>query len=230
MEAIREGILTTLKRDGFCICPRLLPDLTTAQIADKLGKIVEIPDLLPASGIGAVQTLVPRSVNDVAQNQYSGNYGFEEFPLHTDLAHWACPPRYFILRCIVGSESVFTHLLPWTEILNFVGTSTLGRAVFTIRKKRDGYSGLLRAMSNQGGVDLFRWDPIFLRPFNVHAQQLRTAISNPVLLNKIRKTLLEHPGDTIIIDNWRTLHGRARVSPEGIERRIERIYLSEVVE
>ena len=125
---------------------------------------------------------------------------------------------------------MFTNLLQWADITKFISTSTLRRAVFTVRKKRDGCSGLLRAVSSQGGAEVFRWDSIFLRPFNVHAERVQSAMSNPMLWNKIEKALLEHPGDTIVIDNWRTLHGRTRVSPESTKRRIERVYLSEVVE
>jgi L-asparagine oxygenase len=95
-------ILADLKRDGFSFYPRLLVELATAQVANILGSTANLSQLLPESGI-PVQTLVPRETNEAGLNQYSGNFGLAEFPLHSDLAHWALPPRYFMLRCIVGA-------------------------------------------------------------------------------------------------------------------------------
>ena len=44
----------------------------------------------------------------------------------------------------------------------------------------------------------------------------------------IVQVALETPGDTILIDNWRMLHGRAPVQPEACERLIERVFLSDL--
>ena len=39
---------------------------------------------------------------------------------------------------------------------------------------------------------------------------------------------LTNPGDTLIVDNWRFLHGRSCVPAVDVNRRIERVYLSEL--
>jgi len=228
LERARATVLADLEREGFSVCPRLSPELTTSQVANRIGKMVDVSELLPGSGIPPVQTLIPRQVDEAGPNQYSGNYGLGAFPLHTDLAHWAIPPHYFILRCIVGSKNVLTNLLSRAEVLKRVGASTAGRAVFRIRKPRAGHCGLLRAMGHTDGAELFRWDPIFLLPFNVQAQQMASTIMNSDWHGMTHKILLQHPGDTIVIDNWRSLHGRANVTVDSMTRRIERAYLSEV--
>ena len=226
----RKQIFADLRQEGFSLRLRLNPGVATVDLAGSLGKVVDISKLLPGRGIPQIQTLMPRQMGEVGPNQYSGNHGMAEFPLHTDLAHWALPPRYFILRCIVGTKDVFTHILPWTRVVSIIGLSILRRAVFTIRKQRVGYSGLLRAMSTQKGLDLFRWDPIFLRPVNVAAHRVREIIFSHDWRDDIRRVLMAEPGDTIVVDNWRVLHGRASVPLSSAARRVERIYLSEMVE
>ena len=228
ISALREKIRGDLTRDAFSFCPRLDSQLTTAQIAGELGSIVDVSNLLPESDIPVVQTLVPHETNEVGRNRYSGNYGLGEFPLHSDLAHWAVPPRYFILRCIFGTEDVLTHLLSWVPILDRIGAPSLRRAVFTVRKKREGHSRLVRAMSACDGLDVMRWDPLFLRPLNAAAQEVTLAITNSNWDGKMHKILLQDPGDTLLVDNWRSLHGRAAVQNISRQRQIERIYLTEV--
>ncbi|WP_189666890.1 TauD/TfdA family dioxygenase [Pseudomonas amygdali] len=37
-----------------------------------------------------------------------------------------------------------------------------------------------------------------------------------------------NPGDTLIVDNWRMLHGRSAVPTSAMRRQLERIYISEL--
>src|SRR5881396_827254 len=98
-------VAAALKRDGYWIAHRWHRDLTTKDLGVLVGAVLDLESLLPGSGIPTVQTLRPRLVDESLTNQYSGRYGLGEFPLHTDLAHWARPPRYFLLRCRVGSRA-----------------------------------------------------------------------------------------------------------------------------
>ena len=225
---LRAKIRAELSRDGFSFCPGLFADLATAQVARVLGSLLSLSELFPESGIPVVQTLVPRQTNEVGLNQYSGNYGLGEFPLHSDLAHWAVPPHYLMLRCIVGSDDVFTLVLSCAPLVDRVGTSSLRRAVFTVRKHRIGYSCLVRALSTCDGLNIMRWDPLFLRPLNAPAQQVALAITNSNWNAQIQRILFRNPGDTLLLDNWQSLHGRTTVLDKSTQRRIERLYLAEV--
>lgn len=184
--------------------------------------------ILPRSGIANVQSLRPRHASEVKRNQYSGHYGLDPFPLHTDLAHWMLPPRFLILRCLVGAEDVFTDLLPCTYLVAVVGMSALRKAVLRTRRRHYGCSGLVRAVSLHREEEIFRWDSVFLEPLNRHAQALKRAILDPACNEAAIRILLHKPGDTILIDNWRMLHGRSAVSTRSIDRHVERIYLSEI--
>src|ERR1700680_4813908 len=57
-----------------------------------------------------VQVLTARDRSEAGPNTYSGNYGWNAFPLHTDLSHWCIPPRYLLLRCLAGTQDVATRL------------------------------------------------------------------------------------------------------------------------
>jgi hypothetical protein len=51
---------------------------------------------------------------------------------------------------------------------------------------------------------------------------------DPTWNRAVMKILLNEPGDTVLIDNWRMLHGRSQILAQGKVRHIERVYLSEV--
>jgi L-asparagine oxygenase len=223
-----DGVHAQLERDGFYFCRALAPEMPTVEIALRVGAIVDFERLLPSSGISTVQVLRPRRAIDVGPNRFSGYFGLGAFPLHTDLAHWALPPHYFLLRCAAGADDVFTSVLSWSRIVESVGTAALQKAVFGGRRPRIGRSGLVRAMSRHDGAVVFRWEPIFLKPLNQEARALAKTMGNSEWNEAASKILLKEPGDTLIVDNWSMLHGRGEVKAVNEGRQIERVYLSEV--
>jgi len=218
-----------LRCNGFALMNAFLPEATTMDVASALGKVLDIQGLLPSSRIPTVQSLRPREASAVRDNQYSGVHGLGAFPLHTDLAHWAIPPRYFVLRCIVPAENVGTLVLPWSAVIPELGSIDMRKAVFTARKKRAGCSGLVRALSRHAGTDIRRWDSIFLRPLNQPAHALDHLLREERWTRAAKRIPLRQAGDTILVDNWRILHGRDRVPVESTGRLLERAYLSELL-
>jgi len=162
------------------------------------------------------------------QNVYSGNYGLGEFPLHSDLAHWANAPRYLMLRCIVPSNEVYTFLYNVQKIIENVGDITIQRALFKPRKKISGHISLLRFHEKHSGLDKYRWDKLFIVPDNKEAQTIAKHLSNFTSENAELRCYYTAPGDTVIVDNWRMFHGRSSVPETGRDRLIERVYLSEI--
>lgn len=223
-------IVHQVRQDGFATWRCVAPELSTFELAAELGEIIKMSELVPASTIPNVQSLIPRKRAEGRKNQYSGIYGLTRFPLHTDLAHWAVPPHYILLRCIVGSTDVFTNLLDWSYIINASEESLLRKAIFTTRKARDGHSALFRALSQDGPRKIFRWDPLFLKPLNEQARAVASLMRNLDGTEKVANILLEQPGDILLIDNWRMLHARTEVMAQSITRHIQRAYLSEIFE
>jgi hypothetical protein len=222
------GASAELARNGFVIWREVKPGASTMEVSAEIGKVLDIEGLLPGRGIPIVQSLKPRERDTVGHNQYSGHYGLGEFPLHSDLAHWGLPPRYFLLRCIEGARDVFTSILPWTNILPTLGVTALQRAVFAGRRQRFGFCGLVRGLSRYETGSIFRFDPVFLRPLNAPAKELAALLADPKWAKTSTQISLSRPGDAILIDNWHVLHGRSAIPAGSSGRRVERVYLSEV--
>src|SRR5690349_10501628 len=87
------------------------PSMSTLEVARLLGQVIHL------DGIAEVQRLSPTFSENVEKNRYSGLYGTQPFPLHTDLAHWHVPPRYFLLRCLEPAKQVSTQFLHSREVL-----------------------------------------------------------------------------------------------------------------
>lgn len=79
-----------------------------------------------------------------------------------------------------------------------------------------------------GGYAGLRWDYLFLKPLNQAAIRVGESIKSIQEIRRIDVCLAD-PGDTLIIDNWRMLHGRSSV-PSATHRRLERIYVSKLWE
>ena len=215
---------------GYVLLPMWRQEESTIAVGESIGSVAKIEALLPNENIPTVQTLIPRIRSDARKNLYSGTYGLSEFPLHTDLAHWMRPPRYFMLRCKSGSSSVSTRLLASSEVVSIVGAEKLNRVL--VRPRRTGRNGglfLLPLLSRVEGVRCFRWDSLFLVPMNETARQVAEVVSaiNSCQSELISMSLVEC-GDTLIVDNWRFLHGRSKVLPSEMGRKLERIYLLEI--
>jgi hypothetical protein len=204
---------------GYAFLPAYYPWETGELIASRLGRPVRL-------GAGpAVHNLTPVATEKSTPNTYSGIYGLERFPFHTDFAHWRYPPRYFMLRSVIGFEDVPTLLIDGTLLVQQVGRSSLSRALVRPRRPVRGRLPLLRLYQTIGCHSLLRWDEMFFGPASpigkAGIQALRAAIARETPIS----VALARRGDTLILDNWRMLHSRPAI-PRGCEYRLlERAYL-----
>jgi hypothetical protein len=178
-------------------------------------------------GLNPIQTLVPREKSEALPNTYSGNFGVTEFPLHTDLAHWAIPPRYLALRCIRGVESVATRLLDGKFLMKRFGIDTLRTILVQPRRPIRNGKQLLQLLERVGTSSEFRlrWDSIYLKPASALSDELFADVLEFVTSLEPSEIFLLERGDTLIIDNWRYLHGRANAADSAKNRQIDRAYL-----
>lgn len=211
-------VLDSLNLNGYVLVRADAKSTSTLDIAASLGVISEI------QGIAKLQILVPRERQAGLSPSYGETFGREEFPLHTDMAHWYVPPRYLLLRCMSPVRSVSTKVLQ-SEVL-FAGEDTveIERAVFRPRRRLDGRLTSLRLFDN----GLYRWDSIFLIPMTNVAVRLKLRIQEK--LNSLTPDLiaLDTSLDCLIIDNWRALHGRTVVPESEMNRVVERVYLDRI--
>jgi hypothetical protein len=198
---------------------------STTEAATKFGFIDCV------EGLNEVQRLTPLAKEAALPNTYSGNFGISEFPLHTDLAHWATPPRFFMLRCIRGAQTVVTKVLDGSELIRVFGEGNLRRIIVKPRRPLLYGMRLLRLYKppSSGTVGCIRWDSLYLLPASGQSGAAMNQIEALLLhLPQISITLSE-PGDILIVDNWRCLHGRSPVEEEARDRLIERVYLKGVL-
>lgn len=221
-----ECVAKKVSETGYAVISRLDPMSSTEIIALKLGSVVDVSSLLP--GVPKVQTLRPQKPAPWLMNQYSGVFGTEDFPLHSDLAHWYLPPRYILLRCRVGVKDVETKLVSYSTIDSVVGAQTLKRALVVPRRKCNTQTICPLPVVFSGNESWgFRWDSLFLSPLNGAAKNMYRMMTSRGWSNEeVIRVKLQEPGDTMIVDNWRMLHGRSAVPDGSMNRVIERVYLN----
>ena len=220
---VSDAFEVDLRRQGFAFVERHRPEISTLDIADRIGLREDI------AGIPPVQTLRPKSVATSTGNLYSGNFGLGAFPYHTDLAHWFIPPRYILLRCQRGHDQVYTSVLGCELAVTGLSLGAIQRARFRPRRSWQGHRQLLPFAQPVGTQSLLRWDSLFIVPDNADAVVVAARLKALDLRTTGEQFVLRHPGDTLIIDNWRVLHGRGPVHDGAHERLIERIYLREII-
>ncbi len=207
-----------LEKHGFTRFTNDSASESTIHIAEKIGKVLSIP------GVPPIQTLVPRTSASREKSNYSGIYGTHEFPIHTDMAHWYVPPRYFLLRCIQPVHEVQTNFLHSRDLFEGEDHVSLKRALFRPRRRLDGRLTILRLYDGE----CYRWDSIFIQPINGFAFDLRARILQRIDAAIVQAVAFESPQDCIVVDNWRVLHGRSAVPAFGAGRIVERAYLNSV--
>lgn len=204
---------------GYAVLPAFAPDASGEEAVRRLGEALQL-------GEGpAVHRIVPTERDATTPNTYSGLYGLDAFPFHTDMAHWRDPPRYLLLRCLVGFEEVPTLLVDGRQIIDEAGQGVLARALVQPRRRVRGEMPLLRLHQPGDGVALLRWDEVFIKPASP-AGEIGVARFREALRDAPRTEVpLCEPGDTLVIDNWRMLHARSSVPTRCAGRILERAYL-----
>jgi alpha-ketoglutarate-dependent taurine dioxygenase len=226
----QEQLAGQINDRGYAIVRRVQPDTSLSELGRTLGVVENIEGIIHSTRISNVQILTPRTREQSTKHRYSGTFGLSDFPLHTDLAHWAIPPRYLALRCLVGSASVVSRLLPFSSVIQQVGDSTVRLALVAPRSlSKRGARCLLRIPIELGNAVGFRWDPLFLLPYNEEARIIAREFGNlSWQYSQVFEVALIERGDLLVLDNWRVLHGRSRISDDSLGRTIERVYLSEL--
>lgn len=211
-------LLRSLELNGFSRFSWKNSSDKTLDIAKAIGCVATLP------GIQQVQTIIPREKEGIENSSYSGNFGLGEFPMHTDMAHWHTPPRYFILRCIQPTEHVFTSIMRLDELFGPESPITLKKSLFRPRRRLDGRLSMLRLFDGK----IHRWDTLFIQPMNNIARDLESRILDRILNSQAINLILNEPNECILIDNWKTIHGRSAIPENGRNRVVERIYLSSI--
>lgn len=209
---------------GYALIAQHRPELGTVEAVSLLGSVLTL------EGFSTVQELRPRVASSAPPNTYSGNFGTDVFPMHTDLAHWAVPPRYLALRCITGAPEVVTRIFDGNVMIEDIGATLLRRALVQPRRPLRNGKQLLRLLDYLDTYDapVLRWDSIFLRSATADSEMTHSLVVKYIDSIFAKNVVLLAPGDTLIVDNWRMLHCRSSAPASAADRHIDRVYMGEL--
>ena len=197
-------------------------DLGVTALAESTLQVAEtIAMAIGATVVAPIEQLKVTPLGVKPLNTYGGNYGSGELPLHSDLAQWHRPPRYLLLRCVTGSPHVSTRLLDRRDLERVIPADLMRRALFSPRRQLDGKMYLLRMLTRE----VLRWDSLFLSPKNESAREVAKLMSELGSGLPVQDIFLSEPGRTVLLDNWRVLHGRSAVPATDVGRSLDRAYL-----
>ena len=222
MTAMTQNINFALERLGYVFLPSFMPNNSIVDALHWLGSNK------PKDVVEPSQTLLPRRQQESDESTYSGNFGLGEFPFHTDGAHFRNPPRYVMLRCVKGYKEITTPLIDGYMLVGMIGKDRLIRSLISPRKPTGSYYPRYTIYRDTEYGGLLRWDQLFLKPASKAGEEGFSAMLK--MINLCHKIVvgLANSGDTLIMDNHRILHGRARILSGMEDRKLERIYMEKL--
>lgn len=176
------------------------------------------------------------------QRPTSNAYTALELPLHTDLPHHQHQPGYQLFHCLssdaVGGASLLADGFEAAEALRErdPGAFALLTRLPVGFRYQDGdadhfFEGPVIGLDHTGAVSEIRFAPNVVAPLDVpHAvmEPMRRAyhafaaiLSEP----RFRRCIRLEPGDLLVTDNLRVLHGREAFDPATGERRLQGCYV-----
>lgn len=162
-----------------------------------------------------VETIRPQASENAPLASLSAQFGFGVLPFHIDGSHRAVPCRYIVLGCLESSPQPVPTLLVRREVIAFDAFERrLARtAIFHISNGRNSFYASICGADQR----YIRYDPGCMRPTSESARSaLRLFEFSRLVPYSVAFQWTR--GDVLVIDNWRTLHGRG-CAQENAQRR-----------
>lgn len=155
--------------------------------------------------------LIPKDKNEVEHFSLSSAYGLKEFPLHTDGAEYKTPPRFLVLRalsnsptgtCIADANSIYDNI----NVCN---------SKWSVKTKDGIIKTKLYEQHPKYNIEFIRFNRLSMKCDEGEKLDVYKAIDNLTI-----SSIIWTEKKTIIIDNWRVLHGRQTIIEYDYEKRI----------
>lgn len=213
-------LATKLSRHGWVLHES--SDREDAGILCELDRVGEMLGTRAPGRAGAIEeTIRPQAPDEAHPRSLSARFGLDALPFHIELSHRPRPCRYLLLGCLdPGLSRTATMLLDW-RTLGFAADELqlLESAPVLVRTGRRSFYSTILSPDRA----FLRYDPGCLEAVDARG---RSALN--LLRQRLRGASSEvHHwcrGDILIIDNWRTLHGRAP-SQQSSGRRLARMLI-----
>jgi hypothetical protein len=140
-------------------------------------------------------------------NTLSSRYGRDAFPIHTDFAARAEPPRFILLFAGRPREAA-TTLYNTEEVVSYFGLKYLLSANFLVKSgTKNFYAPFL---INRNGHWAFRFNGDTMKPLNENARNICEFVLDQKWKNFTRVDWQVQK--VVLIDNWRIMHSREAIS------------------
>jgi len=170
------------------------------------------------------QVLRPLSRTTASARSMSIVVGTDRQPFHTDSAHLRNPPRYLLFRALSPSTTP-TLLVDFQALLLSQDELTLlSREVWVVNGGRGRF---LTSIASHHPL-IVRFDPNVMRPAHPNYGSSRLVLERAC---GARPPLgVTWPiAQVLVIDNWRVLHARERVSASDSARALERVHVEATI-
>ena len=143
-----------------------------------------------------------------------------EFPLHIDTAHWLTPCRYVLIACVSpGDGNRPTFLLDTRRLpLSDDQISLLHCTPLRVTNGRDSFFSSILSRSRT----FVRVDPGCMLPTSAAGADALSIFDRERWPNHV-ETVQWKAGMVLLLDNWRTLHGRGRATAADTDRKLLRV-------
>lgn len=159
-----------------------------------------------------LDSLRPRERVEAPSPSLSAIHGLSALPLHSDGAHWPVPPRFIVMRA-EGSSACATNILDTREVAwSDAESDLLHRGVLLVRDGRRGFATTILSRR----TSWLRFDEGCMSAGNGVGRQALALAREKLAEARVRIAWLRPT--TLIIDNWRCLHGRE--AAQAIEGRV----------
>ncbi len=194
----------TIEKDGWVVIDEYSGDLLNLmeRICSKLKLDISFHNY---------KKLIPKDKNEVEHFSLSSAYGLKEFPLHTDGAEYKTPPRFLVLRALSDSPTE-TFIADANSILN---NKNVCNSKWSIKTKDGIVNTKIYEQHPKYNIEFIRFNRLSMKCDEGEKLDVYKAIDN---LNI--SSIIWTENKTIIIDNWRVLHGRQTIIEDDYEKRI----------
>ena len=153
----------------------------------------------------SMDRLSPRSQGEAHPKSLSAIHGAGVFPLHTDGAHLAKPPRFILLACQAAGSSPVPTVLARYDSLGLAERTAcnLSAAPFLVSNGRRSFYATICGEREM----CVRYDRGCMRPASPQSAELAVLFEDALRHAPVH-THHWVAGDILVVDNWRVLHGR----------------------
>ena len=207
-----------LNRTGWIEVEGIASQENLLELACSVGTLLPLPDG------SLVEDISPSSEESSRPGTLSNRFGYGNFPLHSDTAHWSVPARYVVM-CIIERNYCDTLVINVKDIFNSLNKDELDcvRSATYLISTFEGKK-YTSPLLNINGVLGFKYDPACMMPANKSAKVFHRA-----LIDALSRNLPHHikwsGNKAVVIDNWAALHGRAEITDVNLPRRLLRVYV-----